>query len=84
MQGSKTSSERNACHERGDKLAVGVSIDLWPLDQQQHHIFQCFGMQILLKVGMSFVLESHHLVHLQNVSIKSCNCVGVRICGKEL
>jgi len=83
MQGSKTSSERNACHEKGDKLAVDVSVDLWPLDQQ-HHIFQCFGMQILLKVGMSFVLESHHLVHLQNVSIKSCNCVGVRICGKEL
>jgi hypothetical protein len=83
MQGSKTSSEINVCHERGDELAVGVSVDLWPLDQQ-HHIFLCFGMQILLKVGMSFVLESHHLVHLQNVSIKSCNYVGVEICGKEL
>ncbi len=38
MQGSKTSSKRNACHERGNELAVGVSVDLWPLDQQ-HHIF---------------------------------------------
>jgi hypothetical protein len=83
MQGSKTSSERNACHERRNELAVGVSVDLWRLDQQ-HHIFLCFGMQILLKLGMSFVLESHHLVHLQNVSINSCNCVGVRICGKKL
>jgi hypothetical protein len=36
MQGSKTSSERNACHERGDELVVGASVDLWPLDQQQH------------------------------------------------
>jgi hypothetical protein len=83
MQGSKTSSEKNACHERGNELAVGVLVDLWQLDQQ-HNIFLCFGMQILLKLGMSFVLESHHLVHLQNVSINPCNYVGVRICGKEL
>jgi hypothetical protein len=54
MQGSKTSSERNACHERGDELVVGASVDLWPLDQQQHHIFFMFWHANPIEGGHEF------------------------------
>jgi len=52
MQGSKTSSERNVCHERGDELVVGVSIDLWPLDQPQHEF--CTGKSLSYSLAKCF------------------------------